>query len=98
MKIILLDPAEDDLLAHYLFFEGRREGLGEDFLEEFLRSAERIEQFPERYAVYFGRHRLCPLRRFKVGIYYYRVLSDILIDAVLDLRRSNRFVRRRLRF
>ena len=96
MKLIVLDPAEDELLSLYEHFDGQREGLGEEFLEEFVRSAERIGQFPRRFAIHVGQHRLCPLRRFKIGIYY-RVIDHVFVDAVLDLRRSKRFVRHRLR-
>jgi len=97
VKIFVLDPAEDELLSLYEYFEEQREGLGTEFVDEFVQSVKRIEKFPRRYAIHLGRHRLCPLRRFKIGTYY-RVTGDVFVDAVLDLRRSKRFVRRRLRF
>jgi len=79
------------------YLESQRPGLGEEFLEELSKASGRIEQFPQRYAMYNKLHRLCPMHRFKIGIYYY-VGTNVYIDAVIDLRRSPRYVRRRLKW
>src|SRR5438874_3495184 len=96
MKVVVFDEAENELFEFCSYYDQLREGLGDKFLHEFLESIGRIEQFPRRYAVYRGIYRLCPLHRFNVGIYYH-LSGNIYIDALIDLRRSARYVRRRLR-
>jgi hypothetical protein len=68
MTLIVFDAAEQDVAEIRAFLQGRRPGLGERFLNEFERSLNRIRQFPERYALYSRRVRLCPLRVFRAGI------------------------------
>jgi len=96
MMVVVLDPAELDLAEFIDYYDRIQSGLGDKFLRDFLKSVAHIEQFPRGYAVYSEPHRLCPLRRFKIGIFYH-VGSNIYIEALIDLRRSPRWIKRRLR-
>jgi len=51
VKIVILDPAETDLIELFDFYEARRAGLGDKFIIDFLKCLERIEQFPRQFAV-----------------------------------------------
>jgi plasmid stabilization system protein ParE len=95
VKIVILDPAETDLIELFDFYEAQRAGLGDKFIAAFLKCLARIEQFPRQFAVIIRGHRICPMRRFKIGIYY-RVGTRVYIEALIDLRRSKRHVKRRL--
>jgi hypothetical protein len=48
VKIVILDPAETDLIELFDFYEARRAGLGDKFIIDFLKCLERIEQFPRQ--------------------------------------------------
>lgn|SRR5262245_35206344 len=93
---VVLDPAEQDVTEIRDFYEARRQGLGDKFVLEFQKSLTRIEQFPERYELYSRRIRLCPIKKFKAGIYYHVGDKFILIVRVIDLRRGRRAVNKAL--
>lgn len=95
--MVVVDPAEQDVADIRDFLEVRRQGFGDKFVFEFHKSLKRIEQFPERYELYSRRIRLCPMRRFKAGIYYNVGERFILIIRVIDLRRGRRAVAKALR-
>ena len=95
-QVKLLARAEWDLEDLQDYFEAQQIGLGIDFVRAFRQGIERIAQFPRRYAKHWGAIRICPLRPFKVGVFY-RVENGVaFVMRVLDLRRKPRQLRRQL--
>jgi len=70
MKRSLTSEAEDEITEAALWYEGRREGLGVEFLEEVERTFQRIEENPRLYQVVHLDIRRANLRRFPYSVYY----------------------------
>ena len=95
-QITILARAERDLEDWQDYLEAQKDGLAADFVLAVQQGIERISQFPRRYAKYWRNVRICPLRPFKIGIFY-RVVGDVVfVLRVLDLRRNPRSLRREL--
>jgi plasmid stabilization system protein ParE len=47
MTFRILDPAENELREAIAYYEGQREGLGEEFAQEIDRTIQRIVNHPE---------------------------------------------------
>lgn len=97
MMIIILDPAEKEIEEMHDFLESRRPGLGEKFLVQIEKALDRIGESPRSYAKYFRNIRLCPLGRFKHGLFYEIGRKFIFVQAIIDLRRSPGYIRKRLK-
>ena len=87
MKYRFLPPAlaELDEAAHY--YDQERQGLGDEFLEEIEQSISRILGFPEAWGEMSPQIRRCLTRRFPYGIVYQILDQEILIVAVMHLKR-----------
>jgi toxin ParE1/3/4 len=85
--IVFLVPAEEEMLEAAEYYESQRRGLGRTFLAEVQRTVDRIVENPRLgQAVRQGiRRRL--LRRFPFGILYQVDPEEIVIIAVMHLRR-----------
>ena len=86
-RIVFLVPAEEEMLEAAEYYESQRRGLGRAFLAEIHRTVDRIVENPRiGQAVRQGiRRRL--LRRFPFGILYRVDPEEIVIIAVMHLRR-----------
>ncbi len=91
MKRSLTKGAEDELTEAALWYEGRREGLGIELLEEAERIFELIEENPKLYQVVHLDIRRANLRRFPYSIYYV-VQQDVV--GVLAVHHNSRDPRR----
>ena len=65
-----LPKAEEEMNEAAQFYEGRSEGLGEDFLDEVQHTIESILAFPESGPVVSENFRRRILRRFPFGLLY----------------------------
>ncbi len=87
--IVLKPEAAVDLAAASGWYEGKRPGLGGEFLLEADRAFERIDNRPAGYARIHGELRRAIVRRFPYGVFF---LTDglglVTIYAVLHHRRS----------
>lgn len=97
MKIVILDRAKHDLKDGYDFYESQDVGVGRYFLDSLYTDIESLQVHPEIYPEQFGRYHRMIARRFPFGIYYMIREQEVRIHAVLDLRRSTRWIRKRLR-
>lgn len=97
MRAIMLDQAQEDFAEIVDFLESRESGLGDKFHRQVLRGIDRIETFPRMYAKYSKNFRVCPLGKFKYGMFYRVRRMFIFIHAILDLRRNPRLIRGRLK-
>ena len=98
MRIEILSDAEDDLVAGAKFYERRRAGLGEYFLNSLYSDIDSLILFAGIHPLIFGFHRALS-KRFAFAIFY-RFERDkelIRVYRVLHLRRDPLWIRERLR-
>ena len=97
MRIEILSEAENDLFAAAKFYERRRAGLGEYFLDALSSDIDSLVPYAGIHRIVFGFHRALSLR-FPYAIFY-RFERDeqlIRIYSVLDLRRDPLWIREQL--
>ena len=74
-----------DAFDHY---ESVVENLGEDFKEAVVEALGRIQDFPNAWQKVSPRTRRCRLARFPYGVVYQRRKQEILVVAIMHLRRE----------
>lgn len=62
--------AERELIEGIDWYEGKRRGLGGQFLERVTQAIEHVEAFPESCPILLGRARRKPLRQFPFSVIY----------------------------
>ena len=82
-----LPEAEEEMNEAAQFYEGRSEGLGEDFLDEVQHTVDSILAFPKSGPVISENLRRRILRRFPFGLLYAIETERIVIVAVAHLKR-----------
>ena len=88
MNYRFTSAALTELKQATLFYEGRENGLGAAFLDEIDAAVERILRFPHAWHPVSPRTRRCRTHRFPFGLLYQIRSEEILITAVMDLRRD----------
>ncbi len=83
-----LDVAEAELEAAIAYCETASSGLGMEFLAEVERTISRILNYPMAWRRLSENHRCCRTRRFPYGIIYSIDNDDIIISAVMHLRKD----------
>ena len=73
-----------------LYYERNEPGLGLEFLDEINDTVNRILRFPRAWHPVSARSRRCRTHRFPFGLLYQVRSDEILITAVMDLRRDPR--------
>jgi len=79
------------------YYESASAGLGASFLDELEATVRRIQLNRETWRKISENHRKCRIRRFPFAIIYSLEEDDILIVAVMDLRRKPEHWKDRLR-
>jgi len=95
--IIFLPPAEEEMLEAARFYESRVQGLGREFLAEVRHASQRITEHPDAATPVRGKVRRRLIKRFPFGILYVNDPDEIVIVAVMHLRRRPGYWRNRLR-
>lgn len=72
-------------------------GLGQRFFNSFEESAKKIVQNPYHYSFITKYVRRCPIKKFPYSILYITEESNIFILAVIHRRRSNAYIRKRVK-
>ena len=80
--------AEEDLAEARRWYEGQREGLGDEFLESAEKVLDRIEKMPEIHVIVYKGVRKAVLRRFPYVTYYRIVEEEVEVLAVVHGRRD----------
>lgn len=88
MTYSFLEPARDELEEAVTFYEGQRQGLGEEFAREVENTILRIVSLPGAWTQLAPHIRRCRTNRFPYGIVYTVRESEVLIIAVMHLRRK----------
>lgn len=70
------------------WYEGRREGLGGEFLGEVERAIRMAAQQPERFPKMHGKIRCVRVRRFPYSVFFLPEASRLVVLAVFHARRD----------
>jgi toxin ParE1/3/4 len=87
-KVVFLAPADDEMRAAAVYYEDQAAGLGAAFLDEVERCVDRIAQHPQAGRVLRGHTRRRLVRRFPFGVLYRADGDEIIVVAVMHLRRE----------
>lgn len=90
--IVFLDV--DDAIAYY---EKQSKGLGNRFFKHFLSTLENIQTKPFTYSFVKDPVRRCRIEKFPYKIFYLVSEQNIFIIGLSHAKRSNAFVKRRLK-
>jgi plasmid stabilization system protein ParE len=96
-ELVIAPEAELDIAEAYVWYEGRRTGLGEDFLTSVDACLESIRRKPEVYPVVHETYRRSLIRRFPYAIFYeYAAGEAVTVYAVFHTSRNPAKWRERL--
>ena len=95
MRIKILSIAEHDLEEGYRFYESQADGLGTYFLDTLYSDIDSLAYFAGMQRVVLGYHRLLS-KRFPFAVYYRVVDEVVLVSAILDCRRNQSWIRKKL--
>ena len=88
MTVRFLTPASDELVQAIQYYEDQRIGLGREFLLEVEQVVDLIISFPSSWPIYTGNIRRALVKRFPFGLFYRVNQKEIVVAAVMDLRRD----------
>src|SRR5260370_34332451 len=89
VELVIAPEAEFDVAEGYLWYEGRRAGLGEVFLSSVEASLESIRRRPEMYPVVHQGYRRSLIRRFPYAVFYELSDATVTIYAVFHTSRDH---------
>jgi len=95
-RLILVPEAEQDVADAYGWYEGRRVGLGEEFLSCVDASIQAICRAPEMYPVVHETYRRALVRRFPYAVFYEYKGETVTIYSVFHTSRDPEKWRQRL--
>jgi plasmid stabilization system protein ParE len=96
MRVSLVSPAEEELGEAVRFYEERRAGLGLEFLDAYEATIARVRERPEAWRVFSPGFRRCLFERFPFALIYRVTESEIIVLAVMHLRREPGYWRARM--
>jgi plasmid stabilization system protein ParE len=85
--IVFLPPAEEEMTAAAQYYQTQSMGLGEEFLFEVERSIAAIASHPKAAPKVKQEIRRRLLKRFPFGILYVATVDEIVVLAIMHLRR-----------
>jgi plasmid stabilization system protein ParE len=88
MKVEFLDPAETEMIEAVDYYNAEGEALGYEFAAEVSRTIMRIVAYPRAWASLSKNTRRCRMNRFPYGVIYQVRNDNILIVAIMHLRRN----------
>ena len=88
-KAIYLRPeAETDIEEAAIWYEQRKPGLGDEFLDEVVQTLSFISESPLRYTKIQDNIRRALIRRFPFGVFYIQEPDQIVVIAVMHGSRN----------
>ncbi len=88
MKTRFLDAAKAEFAGAVEYYNLEREGLGFEFAAEVRRTIERILQYPEAWPAQSEQTRRCRCNRFPYAVLYTVRDDDLVVVAVMHMRRD----------
>ena len=95
-KLIIAPEAEQDISEAYDWYENRRVGLGEEFLDCIDACIQAIWRMPEMYTIVYENYRRGLLRRFPYSVFYEYVNNTLTVYCVFHNSRDPQKWRKRL--
>ncbi len=95
-KLIMAPEAEQDVADAFGWYEGRRPGLGEEFLSCVDACIQAIRRAPEMHSVVHETYRRALVRRFPYAIFYEHAGETVTIYSVFHTSRDPDKWRQRL--
>ena len=95
-KLVIAPEAEQDIAEAYSWYEGRRAGLGEEFLSSVDACLEAIRRAPETYATIHESYRRSLTRRFPYAVFYEHTQGTVIVYCVFHTSRDPGKWRQRL--
>ncbi len=87
--VVRLRPEADrDVAAAASWYEQQRPGLGQEFLDEFVATSDRLSKSPLVYPTVYRKTCRALLNRFPFGVFFRIVGTDVVIVAVMHGSRS----------
>jgi plasmid stabilization system protein ParE len=96
MNLRILEPAEDDLLEGFRFYEAQGPALGSYFLHNLYGEIESLRLYAGIHRKVWKRYHRLLSRRFPYAIFYTVTGRDVCVHAVLDCRRDPGWIRKQL--
>lgn len=96
MTVRVLAVAEAELAEAVAWYNDQSEGLGFEFAAEVRQALTRIVENPEAWHPLTAQTRRCRTRRFPYGVVYQVRHEEILVVAIMHLRRGPTHWRGRL--
>ncbi len=87
MTVVFLDPAKEELKEAVACYDRQREGLGDEFAAEAAATIDRIAASPGAGSPLAPGIRRCRTDRFPYGVVYTVRGEDLILIAVMHLRR-----------
>ena len=97
MKVVFLEPAQQELDEAVSYYNQQAAGLGNTFLIEAVAAIERIRRFPQGWHPLSENVRRCRLRRFPYGLIYHPAVDELVIVAVAHSHRRPSYWHDRLK-
>ena len=95
MTLILRPAAAADIEEAYRWYEARRAGLGQEYLESVQRALDLVMENPRAYPIVHRDARRALLRRFPYGLFYRLIREQVIIVACFHAKRNPRWWRGR---
>ena len=95
-ELIFAPEAERDISEAYAWYEGRRVGLGEEFLSCIEACSEAIRRTPEMHGTIHENYRRSLVRRFPYAVFYEYVEGTVTVYGVFHTSRDPHKWRERL--
>ena len=96
VELVIAPEAELEIAEAYVWYEGRRVGLGEEFLSSVDACLESIRRRPSIYPVVHQGYRRSLIRRFPYAVFYESLEATVTIYAVFHTSRDPDKWRQRL--
>ncbi len=87
LRVHIRPEAETDIEDAAVWYEKQRKGLGEEFLNEFLRVVETVPDNCKMYPIVHRQTRRAMIHRFPFGVYYRAEGETVIIFAVMHCSR-----------
>lgn len=87
-KVIFLPQAEQEMNEAAIFYDKHRHGLGREFLSMIKKGTDAISNSPIAYPIQQNEIRRILISRFPYGILYRDEEEQIVVIAVMHLRRA----------
>jgi plasmid stabilization system protein ParE len=87
--LLVRQNAERDLANARDWYDKRRPGLGDEFLDEIALALRELEEHPESPRLYFLNFRRVLLRRFPYKIFYQVIGDRVIVFRVLHAKQEH---------